>query len=82
MSELKLKRCPFCGGKAKFADYGEKDIAEPFEDWNVECQRCGILALIPGEEPGCVTTKEEAAEKWNRRIAIMTCYDGAPELEK
>lgn len=60
-----LKPCPFCGGKAKFENCGDPG---KFADWDVVCTECGILALCPGEEPGMVTTKEEAAKAWNRRM--------------
>ena len=64
MDELKLKRCPFCEGEATFIDNGEEDH---FEDWGVVCGKCGIFMVPPGEEPGAVTTREEAAKAWNRR---------------
>ena len=60
----RLKPCPFCGGAAKYTDLG---VPEEFEDWSVECSKCGIVMICPGEEEGCVTTKEEAAEAWNHR---------------
>lgn len=63
-TEPKLKPCPFCGGEAKLVDYGQEG---DFEDWDVECEKCGILFVAPGKEEGWVTTKEEAAEAWNRR---------------
>jgi len=63
--ETRLKPCPFCGGAAKFTDLG---IEGDFEDWDVECCDCGIIMIAPGEEDGCVTTKEEAAAVWNRRV--------------
>lgn len=72
----KLKSCPFCGGKAKFVDYGQKDDFEAlniecvpdFEAWNIQCVQCGILAVIPGEDAEWITTKDEAAKAWNRRV--------------
>ena len=65
MTEPNLKPCPFCGGAAKFVDYGQPN---DFEDWNVECEKCGIMVIAPGQEEGWVTTKAEAAEAWNRRV--------------
>lgn len=64
-TEPHLKPCPFCGGKAVFTDCGQDG---DFEDWDVECSGCGILMIAPGEEPGSITSKEEAAAKWNRRV--------------
>lgn len=51
--EEKLKRCPFCGGKARYSEdeYGH-DVAE--------CQNCGANVLAH--------SIEEAIEKWNARF--------------
>lgn len=60
-----LKRCPFCGGKAKYYDAGEPG---EFHDFGIECKKCGI-AFIPPAEPGCIVpTKSEAKAAWNKRI--------------
>lgn len=58
-NEIKLKPCPFCGGKALIID------VEPTEEiyyigvcLNIECgASIGIYSA----------TREEAAEAWNRR---------------
>ena len=54
---IKLKPCPFCGGKAGFATWilegGKKE-------YSVMCDGCDA-DVYPCE------TKEAAAEKWNRR---------------
>lgn len=56
--KVKLKRCPFCGGKAIIQH-------EAGEDGNVliraECQDCGCRTK------GC-ETYDEAAESWNKRV--------------
>lgn len=56
MSEIKcdiqLKKCPFCGGEAKFV---KTSIAE-----YVQCTRCKA-------ETGVISSFAEAAEAWNRR---------------
>ena len=57
-----LKVCPFCGGEAHFFDCGVKG---DFEDWLIECSNCHIAMIY--HDDGCVSTKEEAAEAWNRR---------------
>lgn len=61
---IELKPCPFCGGETTLVDYGQEG---DFEDWDVECVKCGILFIAPGKEEGWTTTKEEVAEAWNRR---------------
>lgn len=68
MKVISLEQCPFCGGKAKFVDYGEEG---EFEDWDIECESCHILFIAPGKESGDVTTKEEVATAWNRRHPIV-----------
>lgn len=83
MGELKLKSCPFCGGQAEFTDYGEPG---EFEDWSVYCRDCGVSIIAPGDEPGAVVTKEEAAKVWNQRAVPKTTriladvLDGTPLL--
>lgn len=52
MSEIKLKPCPFCGGKAEsFQDY---------MGWFVVQCKCGIGTLH-------YSTLEAAVKAWNRR---------------
>lgn len=60
MGEIKLKPCPFCGGKAKFA-LGERYREEHKQsnDW-IECSSCSV-------ETAYFDTPEEAAEAWNKR---------------
>ena len=83
MEELKLKPCPFCGGEAEFADYGQPG---EFEDWAVYCKSCRIAMLAPGPEEGCISTMEEAAKAWNKRAVPKTTriladvLDGTPLL--
>jgi len=79
----RLKKCPFCGGDAEFADYGQPG---EFEDWAVYCKSCRIAMLAPGPEEGCIATREEAAKAWNRRAVPKTTQiltdilDGTPLL--
>ena len=60
MGEIKLKPCPFCGGKAKFV-LGERYREEHKQsnDW-IECSSCSV-------ETAYFVTPEEAAEAWNKR---------------
>lgn len=62
--ECDLKRCPFCGGNAKYADYGSPG---EFHDWAVECTKCKISMLSPSKN-GEVATKASAGKAWNRRV--------------
>lgn len=58
MSEIKLKPCPFCGGKAMIdSDYIFKN------SWKVFCRNCGCgTGIYDGKTP------QRAAEAWNRRV--------------
>ena len=54
---MKLKPCPFCGGKAETReDWGA--------GWYVECQECGTTRRLAED------SEEEATEEWNRRKPI------------
>ena len=50
-----LKRCPFCGGKAKYYEYDG--------DTYVSCGRCGASSVASA-------TKPDAARCWQRRIGV------------
>lgn len=56
MSEIKLKRCPFCGGE---------DIGVMTDDngtsWYIFCKDCGCCC-------GYAMHEEEAVKAWNRRV--------------
>lgn len=56
MSEITLKSCPFCGGKASIWD----------KDGNLKVAGCDDI-LGCGAEGGMAYTEQEAADKWNRR---------------
>lgn len=78
MSDIKLKPCPFCGGKAVFKPVSNKSdhysVGFLFE---VECEDCGTT--LPGQynidfsftEDGEINIlndlRFEAISKWNRR---------------
>jgi Lar family restriction alleviation protein len=55
-NDLKLKLCPFCGGKAE---------VDTFDDWglgySVQCTICNALMLTNGDQ------HSEAIKEWNRR---------------
>ena len=60
MSDIHLKPCPFCGGKADFDERQYNDVTD-YCVWCVtpECD-CFVRTVW-------CATKEEAAEMWNRR---------------
>ena len=63
MAELKLKPCPFCGGKAE-VEYG----ASGYNVYQIGCQNGECFAYA-----GWGDTPEEAAEAWNRRAKNNAC---------
>ena len=58
MDDVKLKTCPFCGGMPVIKEvfFG----MERFKRYGVVCQKCSICI-------GFEDSREEAAERWNRR---------------
>ena len=64
MSEIVLKQCPFCGGRA---DYYTKSITGMLgETFGINCTCCGAGTA------GNYSTKEDAAKVWNRRYEPPT----------
>lgn len=80
MAGMELKRCPFCGGYAKYATIGTTvrgyEVGMKFV---IKCERCGVRIPNMGEREVRVEMKEtgelvltkdervEAANDWNRR---------------
>lgn len=71
LSEIKLKPCPFCGGKAYLIDYDESDKYFPEDnpdeldcavETTAECDYCGAMISL-------FETPRKAVEAWNRRAA-------------
>ena len=58
MNELKLKKCPFCGGPAEIVD-NSRCVPNTYF---VGCWWCGART-------DCEHRKEVAAELWNRRVS-------------
>ena len=56
---MKIKRCPFCGGKAVSAHYR-------FFGWKVFCDNNFDCEVIPATEGG-FKTEEDAIIAWNTR---------------
>ena len=62
MKEIKLKKCPCCGGETKF-EYGQDFITKQVR---AKCSKCG-LATKWVDESVDYCAKEEAAKVWNLR---------------
>ena len=58
MDEIKLKPCPFCGGKG--VEILEDENKYLYYRYMAQCQKCGANAKLG-------RTKEEARKAWNRR---------------
>ena len=56
-NEIKLKPCPFCGGKAESGTLRTSDGVK----FLVECSNCGVATLLYYDT-------EKAAGAWNRRV--------------
>ena len=74
MSELELKSCPFCGGKARLVT--DTDRQAPAFDWTfpayqIVCQGCGcgtmrvLKNLFYGENSEDI---ENLVNIWNKRV--------------
>ena len=88
MSEVELKRCPFCGDEASSAgvkrwtsnpDCRWSDTNEPvLEAFYCNCLTCG--GNNGGAVAGGFRTREQAIEHWNRRASdaeVQTLKDAA-----
>lgn len=64
MSEIKLKPCPFCGGKARIKPlmYSGKGPVSAVSGKVIECTQCYVSAAI-----SWAIDDTQAAEAWNRR---------------
>ena len=62
MKEIKLKKCPCCGGETKF-EYGQDFITKQVR---AKCSKCG-LATKWVDESVDYCAKEEVAKAWNLR---------------
>lgn len=64
MNEIKLKPCPFCGGKVKVKIVKNNFYNE--EVYFIKCQKCG--AVISFDNHTCNVAPEKAIDYFNRRI--------------
>lgn len=60
MSEIKLKRCPFCGGEADLFSWSQIPLTYQY---GIECRECHTLFQINQYD----TTMQETIDKWNTR---------------
>ncbi|MDE6678316.1 MAG: Lar family restriction alleviation protein [Ruminococcus sp.] len=81
MTEIKLKSCPFCGGKAEIKEYSETTpFSEELTYVYVRCSKCGCEPFMSkrvvnvhyqkNHEEILNNLKHELAEKWNMRANI------------
>lgn len=70
MSELILKPCPFCGGKAKLCRELSVGV---FNGSVVRCEKCGAKAAWK-QMSYTTACDHEAAEAWNRRAKDEHTY--------
>lgn len=68
MSDLKLKPCPFCGGKADKETWVTRPVLEYGTGW-IGCRNCRCYMKFTHGDYG----KNLAIEAWNRRV-----YDDEP----
>lgn len=59
---LRLKRCPFCGGKATMMRWQAHDAALGQVRYFIATCYCGVHPSFSG------STKKEVSKKWNRRV--------------
>lgn len=80
MVDVELKRCPFCGGYARYVTTGTINQGHGAGvKFIIRCERCGVRFPSTGERTVKVELKEtgelvltlderaEAANDWNRR---------------
>ena len=65
MSDIELKTCPFCGGKAKSEVYCQPMGIRAYV--RIVCSKCGARSTGIVESPR-YCAEEKAAEIWNRRV--------------
>lgn len=64
---MKLKPCPFCGGKAHFTDGYPKLLRPSRNGIGVECRECSLVFGWDCDYGGIYENEDAAAEEWNRR---------------
>ncbi len=69
MSDIKLKPCPFCGGKAISVKNIEPRLYRPVRNhpYAVICWECDLFFGYDEDYGGRFDTENDAIEAWNRR---------------
>ena len=67
MTELKLKKCPFCGGEANITDL-DGTVRYGKRSWCVVCYECDLYFGYDLTYGGLYETKKGCAEDWNKRV--------------
>ena len=62
VTEIKLLPCPFCGGEADIEEIPGSPYTDESYVYGVGCKECNIGWYED--------TKEEAIERWNRRMEV------------
>lgn len=65
MTDLPIKRCPFCGSPAAHA------VQLDIEQWSVMCDHCGVVGPMGA-------AKSAALERWNDRFSPVRLVDSRP----
>lgn len=67
MNDVKLRRCPFCGGEAYFLK--PRTVNSSFVSVGVECKTCGAnpYSVLVYKFDTDENKKNAVAELWNRR---------------
>lgn len=66
-----LDACPCCGGEARYQEYRVEDGYVGYMAGDVICMDCGLRTMSAPVDGtyGVAWTKEDFAERWNRRAS-------------
>ena len=68
---MKLKPCPFCGGKAKLDGCGDDGLSYHVAESWVECEECEAQAVAflndKYDEESSNVCRQQAVDAWNKR---------------